>query len=115
MPELVMNYETVKDCGVEIIPKELMGQAFMSPITSQNVLRNNKCCVRMNIVTPGALAGLLTICSENNNEYRCNLEVKYIQDSITNTCVNKLFRLLNTVLETNLNIIGAFNGKIYFY
>jgi hypothetical protein len=108
MPDLNVRYEAIKDCTTDIIPKELMNPSLYT--NNPTNIAMHQCCLRFHTMMMNASEGTMTVCASNMDDYKCNLQIKYIQDAISNNCVNKIMRLLNLVLETNGNIITAFHS-----
>lgn len=92
------NYDTIRDCIVEHTPKNrvLPNQMLQS--------ENNKCCIKMRIDVKDVYDNILNICSYKSSFYQCNLEAKYIQETLSNKCVKRLVFNIGKAFDENYNI-----------
>jgi hypothetical protein len=102
------NYESIKDCLVEMTPKQ---KVLPHDLLSSQA---NKCCIKMKIDVKDVYDNILNICSYKSSLYQCNLEAKYIQETLTNKCSKKLLFNISYAFDNNFNIrdyITSFSGS----
>ena len=103
------NYNTIKDCSVELVPKQLVlpKQMLMSEA--------NKCCIKMQIDMKDVYDNVLFICSFRHTGYQCNLEAKFLQETFIHKCSHKLNINIGYAFENNLNMRSYLMSKSFFY
>jgi hypothetical protein len=81
---------------------------------------NNKCCIKMKVDMKDVFDNVVYICSFRHSGYQCNLEAKFLQESLINRCGLKLNLNIGYAFDNNVNmstyIMGKFflKKKIYF-
>ena len=103
------TFDSVRDCSIETVNnKVLFGDENISPDA-------NRCCIRMQIMQKDLSITSLILCSYTLREYKCNLEINFIQNLILNKCPCKFIQSLTYAFDNEININEIIISKIIFY
>lgn len=100
------NYNSIKDCLIEMVPKQLV---LPKQMFSTNP---NKCCLKMKIDTKDVFDNILYICSFKDSNYQCHLESKFLQEMLMNKCAFNLSLNIGYAFENNINMSSYIMGII---
>jgi hypothetical protein len=92
------NYDNIRDCQILMTPKNNVLPKDML------ISETSKCCLKMRIDIKEVYDNVLNICSYKSSLYQCNLEAKYIQETLSNKCSRKLVYNIQYAFDNNYNI-----------
>jgi len=101
------NYNSIRDCIVETVPKQ-----FVLPKEMLMTL-SNKCCIKFKIDMKDVYDNVLYLCSFKHSGYQCNLEAKFMQEKLINKCGYKLNLNIGFAFENNINMSTYIMGKSF--
>ena len=93
-----------------VLPVELIN----AQIEKKFVDIENKCCLTFSLNFNEVKHKKLSICSLQNIDYKCNLEVKYIQLFFASHCADALEHSIKAIFMANSNINDFMQASIFF-
>jgi len=105
------SFNSIRDCFVEKVPKQLVLPKEML-MTQSNT---NKCCVKVRVDMKDVYDNLVFICSFGHSGYQSSLEVKYIQEHLIQKCSIKLDLNVRYAFDNNINMNSYISSNITYF
>jgi hypothetical protein len=102
------NYENIKDCKVSITDKKYV-------LPRQFMPNSNKCCLKLIVDVKDVYDNMINLCSYQLYDYQCNLQIKFIQESLINRCSHKLVLDLDYVFMNNVSVKEYLSSNFCLY